>query len=547
MIKILYNAHIYTLDPLNPLVSALAIDQNRIIQVGNSQDLLREYPNINEKFDAGGKTIIPGLIDAHIHLEQYSLLLQKVDCETPSFHECLERVAEQAQQTPPGKWLLGHGWNQNDWKDIPEAGNKPAHQRVKGWMMAHDLDDIAPHHPVYLTAKSLHAAWVNSLALQLAGIHPESLEPPGGHIQRDNNGTPTGILFENAMSLVKKAIPDPSLDEVITHIRTAQSRLWHFGLTGVHDFDRQRCFHALQYLHNCEELKVRIIKQFPVEALTSLIDCGLRSGFGDDILRVGSIKLFSDGALGPRTAAMLQAYEGEPHNFGLLLSNAQNLLQIGRLAISNGLSLSVHAIGDRANQETLNAFAQLRSFEDKLSKESSTFRPLRHRIEHVQLLHPSDTLRLAQSGLVASMQPLHATSDMAMADCYWGKRAEYAYPWRTLLKHNTHLAFGSDAPVENPNPFWGIHAAVTRQRFDGSPGIDGWYPAQRITVKDAISAYTKGAAFAAGQENQLGTLAPGYLADLVILNANPFECEPMELKEIRPLATMMNGEWVWIS
>jgi predicted amidohydrolase YtcJ len=267
----------------------------------------------------------------------------------------------------------------------------------------------------------------------------------------------------------------------------------------------------------------------------------LRTGFGDEFLRIGNVKAFSDGALGPRTAAMLQPYEGEPENRGMLMLDAEEVFERGRLAAENGLAMAVHAIGDRANHEVLNAFAQLQSLP------GIDRGRLRHRIEHVQLIHPDDAGRLAQLGVIASMQPIHATSDMLMADRFWGKRAELSYAWRTQLQHGAVLAFGSDAPVESPNPFWGIHAAVTRQRADGSPDGGGWYPEQRLAVTEALQAYTIGAAYAANREHEQGRLSPGFLADLLVVNSDPFNCPPEELRTIRPLATMVGGEWVWRS
>jgi predicted amidohydrolase YtcJ len=429
---------------------------------------------------------------------------------------------------PAGEWILGHGWNQNEW---PE-----------GFGSAADLDDAAPDHPVYLTAKSLHAAWANTAALHQAGISRQTQDPPDGLIQRDQDGSPTGILFETAMELVASRAPEPSVEQVSQAIRRALPVLLQMGITSVHDFDRRRCFAALQSLHAGGELSLRVVKSLPLEDLPHAAALGMQTGFGDDFLRIGSIKAFADGALGPRTAAMLQPYEDEPENRGMLMLDAEDLFEHGRLAVENGLSLAVHAIGDRANHEVLNAYAQLREYE---RARRPGLPPLRHRIEHVQLIHPGDAPRLASLGVIASMQPIHATSDMQMADRYWGERAALAYAWRTQLDRGATLAFGSDAPVESPNPFWGLHAAVTRRREDGSPGAAGWVPAQRLSAAEAFRAYTLAPAYAAGLENRLGRLAPGYLADLLVLDTDPFECDPEQLRDIRPLATMVGGNWVF--
>jgi predicted amidohydrolase YtcJ len=529
MIIIIQNARIYTLDPEHPTASAIVIDGERILGVERDREVGQEWIGVGKLdiIDAGGRTIIPGLTDAHIHLEQYALGLQKVDCETSSRYECLRRVAERAAQTPPNTWILGHGWNQNNW---PEGFGNVA-----------DLDAVTPSHPVYLTAKSLHAAWVNSAAMKSAGIHAGTSDPAGGQLSRDEHGNPSGILFENAMELVHSIIPESNDEQLVQTIQSALPLLARMGLTGLHDFDRRRCFVALQTLHERGEQVLRVVKSIPLEDLPHATALGLRSGFGDDFLCIGGIKAFADGALGPRTAAMLRPYEGEPDNTGMLFLDAEAMFEYGRLAVDNGFSLAVHAIGDRANHEVLNAFSQLRKYErDRFGRAN-----LRHRIEHVQLIHPDDAGRLGALGIVASMQPIHAPSDMLMADRYWGERAEWSYAWRTQLDHAARLAFGSDAPVESPNPFWGLHAAVTRRRLDGSPGPRGWHPDQRLSIQEALRGFTAGPAYVAYLDDRLGKLAPGYLADLLILDRDPFTCEPDTIKNIHPVATMVGGNWIY--
>jgi hypothetical protein len=349
------------------------------------------------------------------------------------------------------------------------------------------------------------------------------------------------------MSLVSDKIPPSSTEVVANAINSAQANLWRMGLTAVHDFDRRTCFIALQELHKSRKLKLRVIKSIPIESLSQATELGLQTGFGDDMLRIGSIKAFADGALGPRTAAMLLPYEGEPENRGLLMLDAEELYEYGMQAVKNGLSLAVHAIGDSANHEVLQAFTQLREYEQQLTQaneEQEVDQPLRHRIEHVQIIHPDDQNRLAELRVIASMQPIHATSDYPTANQYWGDRSKYAYAWRSLFDAGTHLAFGSDAPVESPNPFWGLHAAVSRRRADGSPGPDGWYPEQRLSLTTALRGFTTGAAYAAGMEKRQGQLAPGFLADLVVIDEDLFRVDPDEIINILPLGTMVAGEWV---
>ncbi len=530
---ILTNAHIYTFDSHQPTANALALDHGQVLAVGTEDFVLAEFGTKGKKLDLQGRIVIPGLTDAHLHFKHYALGLQKVDCETATLAECLNRVAERVQHTPRGEWVLGHGWNQNEWTD-----SSPASGGVDGFPSASLLDNIAPDHPIYLTAKSLHAGWANTAALHLAGITSQTPDPEGGHIQHDAHGTPTGILLEGAMSLVSRAIPQPGPEHTLQAMQTAQKALWRMGLTGVHDFDRRDSFAALQTLHGRGELGLRVVKTIPVEDLPHAIGVGLRSGFGDDFLRIGNVKAFADGALGPHTAAMLQPYEDDPTNKGMLLLDAEQIQEFGRQAVENGLGLTIHAIGDHANHEVINAYAGLRDHE-----RAHNLPHPRHRIEHVQILHPDDLPRLAELGVIASMQPIHATSDMIAADRFWGARSQYAYAWRELLYLNTRLAFGSDAPVDSPNPFWGLHAAITRRRADGSPGPEGWYPAQRLTRLEAFQGYTTGAAYAAGMENRLGQLSPGFLADLLVLDIDPFTCEPDDLREIQPVGVMVGGEW----
>jgi hypothetical protein len=259
------------------------------------------------------------------------------------------------------------------------------------------------------------------------------------------------------------------------------------------------------------------------------------------MLRIGPVKAFMDGALGPRTAAMLAPYDGSADDRGILMMDGEQLLEHACLAAENGLSMAVHAIGDRATRAVLDAYQRLRTYERRHLASPG----LRHRIEHVQLIHPADVGRLAALNVIASMQPVHATSDMPMADRYWGRRAELSYALRAQLQAGACLALGSDAPVESPNPFLGIHAAVTRRRADGSPGVEGWHPAQRLRFVEALHGFTRGAAYAAGMEDRLARLAPGYLADLIALDADPFHCDPHELQFLLPVRTMVGGEWVF--
>jgi len=520
---ILENARIYTLEGQTPLVEALAVRGAEIVATGAVADVQAALPRA-QRLNLNGRAVVPGLIDAHMHMEWYSLSLTQVDAGTETLAECLSRVAAQAKHTPRGAWITGFGWNQTRW-----GGPFPTAQQ---------LDSISIEHPIYLRAQSGHAGWANSLALRLANITSQTPHPPGGEIQKDAHGHPTGILLEEAMNVMEKLIAPPTEAELANMMQTAQTQLWRFGLTGVHDFDGRRSLAAWQILRERGQLGLRVCKTIRVAYLEHAIALGLRSGFGDEWLRLGNVKVFLDGALGPRTARMIEPYDDNADNYGLTVTDTEEFYEQASRAAAHGLAMTTHAIGDKANHDLLNVYARVR--EEEAGRGPTR---LRHRCEHVQILHPQDYARLGQLNVIASMQPIHATSDMVMAEKAWGARSLGAYALRTQLNAGATLAFGSDAPVESPNPLLGIHAAVTRRRADGSPGPEGWYPAQRLTVTEAVHGFTQGAAYAGYMENKLGTLAPGKLADLVVLDQDIFTCEPMAIKDVQVVGTMVGGEW----
>ena len=518
-----HNGRIH-LDPHSPdTVKTLLIQDGHVQAYGSAEDVDATAGSGAQPVDLGGKTVIPSLVDAHIHLAKFARQLTMVDCEQPTSAACLDLINLKAADAPKDSWILGHGWNQNTWGDFGTLS---------------ELDAAAPNHPAYLTAKSLHAAWVNSNDLQKSGISDSTPDPKDGVIQRDKDGKAIGILLEGAMRLVKQHIPTSTGEQLADEITFAQTKLARFGLTGVHDFDGSACLSALQIIRERGDLQLRVLKNIPVSQLESARDLGLRSGFGDAWIRLGNIKVFADGALGPRTAAMLQPYESEPENRGMLLLDGEALVEIFEEAARSGFGMTVHAIGDRANHEVLNAYGLLRKFEA-----AQGLPRRRHRIEHLQVLHPDDLGQPSELDIISSMQPIHATSDMEMADRYWGDRTAQAYAWRTQLELGSRLAFGSDAPVEIPDPIQGLLAAVTRRKADGSPGIQGWVPEQRIKLGDALAAYTTGAAFAAGTESWQGRLELGYAADLVVLDQDPYQMKRDQLSQLTMLGTMVGGNW----
>ena len=508
-----------------PRADAVAIRGGRFLHVGDESGARAALDGSPvEVVDLGGRCALPGLTDSHLHFLWYAEALDDVEAETPTLEEAVSRVRERASRSEPGAWIRGSGWNHNAWGDgaLPDAKS---------------LDRAAPRNPVIMEAKSRHALWVNSLALQKAGIGLDSPDPDGGKIVHGRDGLPTGILLENAMRIVQAVVPPRGPDEIARLMLRAQEEAHRRGLTGIHDFDDMRALEAFQVLHARGELALRVTKGIPHAELPRALSLRLRSGFGNEMLVLGPVKMFADGALGPRTAWMLAPYEGSWATGIPTLSEEQLFDDISR-ANAGGLACAVHAIGDAACHVVLNAF------ERAFGRAGGTAGRLRNRIEHVQLLHPDDLGRLSHLGIIASMQPLHATSDMLMAERAWGSRCGTAYAWRSLLDTGTNLAFGSDCPVEIPDPLAGIHAAVTRRRADGSPGEEGWYPQQRLTVEQAVHAYTRGAAFACGREAELGSMETGKLADLTILEKDIFSIPGHEIRSVAVVATMVGGRFV---
>jgi len=520
---ILVNGKIYTMDGELPRATAVAIRGERVLCVGRDEEVKGLLRSGGRTVNLKGKCVLPGLIDAHLHFESFSLGMRRIDAETESVEELLERVRERVAELETGSWILGFGWNQNVW-----GGVFPTKEM---------LDGVAPEHPVFLRAKSGHAGWANAAAMRIAGVDRSTEDMDGGALVRDGEGEPTGIFLEDAQGLIGAHIPEPSQEEAVAAMEEGQERALEQGLAGVHDLDGARALKGWQILRERGEMRLRVCKSVPGQLLEQALAVGIRSGLGDEWLRIGGVKLFADGALGPRTAWMIEPYEGEEER-GIATADMEELRGMVRRASAGGLASFVHAVGDRANREILDIFAAVRK-EERARGEGH----LRHRIEHAQLLHADDWSRLAELKVIGSMQPIHATSDMEIVDRHWGDRGEGAYHFRTLLERGTALAFGSDCPVERIAPLVGIHAAVTRRRTDGMPGEEGWYPEQRLSVEEAVHGFTLGAAFASGEEKVKGSLTRGKLADLVVLDRDIFAIPPMEILEARVEGTMLGGEW----
>ncbi len=529
---LLFNGRIYTMEAARPRAQAVAMRGSRIVAVGTDEDLQGLAREGDYRVvDLRGRAVLPAFTDCHLHFLDYALRGTRVALEGQlSLEQTLEAVRQHAEGAEVGAWIRGWGWSDSTWPP-----DQPPSRQL--------LDRVTPDHPVVLTKKDGHVIWVNSEALRRAGITEDTPEPSGGVIDRDpDTGQPTGIFKEEAMHLVCDAIPSLNPEERQAALRKAVAEAHALGITGIHDCGKWQSakgggesFSDYQQMIGRGELGLRVFMMISRTNLDEATKVGLRSGFGNSHLRVGNLKLFCDGTLGSQTAEMIEPFLGQPDNTGVAAITQEELEDTVSRASEAGIACSVHAIGDKANRRVLDAFEKQRR--------TGVGRGLRHRIEHVQLLHPDDVPRFGELSVIASMQPIHATQDIDLADKYWGQRAQLAYAWRSLLDAEARLAFGSDAPVESLNPLVGIHAAVTRQRASGEP-VGGWHPEQCLTVSEAVHGYTLGAAYASGTEQERGSLVPGKLADLVVLTQDIFEVPPQDILSTRVLATVFDGRIV---
>uniref|UniRef100_UPI0037CAFC7E amidohydrolase n=1 Tax=Luteitalea sp. TaxID=2004800 RepID=UPI0037CAFC7E len=473
--------------------------------------------------DAGGRAVIPGLHDAHGHVLGLGQSLQELDLRgTTSAAAIAAQVRARAAALPKGQWIQGRGWDQNDWADT-------------AWPTAAVLDAVAPDHPVFLSRVDGHAAWVNRAALAAAGVDASVADPPGGRVIRDAAGAPTGVLVDTAQGLVSRRIPAPSLATRRERLQLADDLLARLGLTMVHDAGVEWA-DAAMYRSAADDgrLKTRLYVMLrPPRAGEALPAPVL--GHAGHLLTVRAVKLVADGALGSRGAALHEPYSDEPTTRGLLVTSPEQLHAQALASVKAGYQPCIHAIGDRANTAVLDLF-------ERLQQEVPGSRALRMRNEHAQILRPSDIPRVAALDVIASIQTTHATSDMPWAARRLGEARTRAggYAWQSLKRAGARLANGSDFPVEEPNPMYGFHAAITRQDRQGQPP-DGWLPDQRLSRAEALHAFTAGAAYAAHLEQELGTLRPGMLADLLVLSDDIMQVAPARILEARPVVTVRGG------
>ncbi|HEX7012066.1 MAG TPA: amidohydrolase [Steroidobacteraceae bacterium] len=502
--------------------SALVISEGRVQRVLDSKT--REtFPPDAQVIDGKGRVLLPGLTDAHGHVLGYGEQALQVDLRgTLSLSDALERVRQHAGARPEARWIVGRGWNQVLWKE----------QRFP---TARELDSVIKDRPAVLTRVDGHAIWVNSAALEIAGIDANTKDPPGGQILRDASGNPTGVLIDAATALVEKHIPPATDEEMKRILRAAMQKLASLGLTGVHDAGIDaRQYRIYQELGAEGQLPIRIYAMLAdSEPARRVMEAGPRMPQFDERLQMRAVKAWADGALGSRGAALLEDYSDQPHHRGLMLYTREQMQELATLTASRGWQLNVHAIGDAGNRLVLD------TLEAALTREQ--LRALRPRIEHAQVLSLTDLPRLARLGVIASIQPTHATSDMNMAEARVGpERIKGAYAWRKLLDAGVRLAGGSDFPVELANPFHGLYAAVTRQDRQGRPP-GGWYPQEKLTREEALKLFTLDAAYAAHMEHAVGSLEPGKWADFILIDRDYFTVPESEIDDIRVLATYVAG------
>jgi predicted amidohydrolase YtcJ len=526
--KVVYHAQIYTVNAKQATAEAMAIGEDgKILQVGTTDEILKAYPNA-EKIDAQGKTVIPGLIDAHAHLMGLGTSLLNADLVgTKSVAEVIERLKAFEKNLPEGAWLIGRGWDQNDWQ-------------VKKFPTAKDLDEAFPKRMVWLRRIDGHAAWGNSATLSLLGeTFSKMPDPSGGKVMRDGVGNPTGVLVDNAMDLIDTKEP-PMTPELLQKAMTlAIDKCKSLGLTGVHDAGVDMATikrYEKAIADDRFDLRVYGMIGGAGEALDYIIKNGFIMDEGNK-LTVRSLKLYADGALGSRGAAMLQPYSDDPHNHGLMTTKKEDFVPIVKRAMQAKLQVGTHAIGDAGNRMVMDGYEE--------AIKATSNQNGRHRVEHAQVVSLDDIPRFKQMGIIASMQPTHATSDMPWAEDRVGKeRIKGAYAWRRFLDQGTVLAFGSDFPVEEVNPLLGFYAAITRQDADGNPPV-GWLPDQILTRAETLKAFTLDAAYAAFQEKELGSIEVGKWADFVIFDKNIMTVSPKEILSTKVVATYLGGKKVF--
>jgi len=524
---ILTGGRVYTVNPAQPVAEAVAILGSRILYAGSLDSALSFRGPVTKVLDVKGGIVLPGLIDAHAHLTGLGKFLLQLDLiGTTSPSAILQMVREKQKTTPKGKWIQGRGWDQNTWSA----------QQFPTWRDLAGADD----NPVYLRRVDGHAAWINRAAMQVCGITRDTPDPEGGKIVRDSAGEPTGIFVDNAEDMIIAHMPKPTWDEQIAWAKAAIAECNRYGLVGVHDAGTDSIT-----LEVCRQLYRDSLLTLRIYAMLSPLDGSFYarqvvqgpSVEADGRLVIGAIKLYADGALGSRGAALLEPYNDDPGNKGLLVNKPEYLYEMSRQAVAHGFQVCTHAIGDAGVRTVLDVY-------ERVLREGSPPDP-RLRIEHSQVIALSDIPRFAKLGVIPSMQPTHATSDMYWAGERLGPdRIKGAYAWRKLLDRGCRIPFGSDFPVESANPLWGIYAAVTRRDHEGWPS-GGWYPEEKLSIQEALRGFTIDAAYAEFSDWIRGSIEIGKVADFTILDRDICAAPPDSILKTRVVYTIVGGKIVY--
>lgn len=524
---VFYNGKIWTVDKNNPQAEAIAVAGERILELGTNEKIKKYIGENTRHVDLKGKILLPGFIDNHVHFVGGGLQLLSIDLRQAKNEEEFARLLGQHAQKNPGKWITGGDWDHENWS----GARLPTKELI---------DPYTADTPVFVSRLDGHMGLANSLALRLAGVDKNTPDQPGGTIVRDSvTGEPTGILKDEAMSLVYRMVPTSSEEERITAAKAALAEARRLGVTSIQDITSPADLRIYQILKERGELSARIDCRLPIAIYQSLVKTGIQAHFGDNVIRVGGIKAFADGSLGSSTALFFEPYDQDPNTRGL----AMDILSDGSLekwaveADKAKLQLSVHAIGDAGNSRTLDIF-------EIVIRENPGW-DRRFRIEHAQHIHPKDFERFAELGVIASVHPYHLIDDGRWAEKRIGKdRLKTSYPIRTFLDKGVHVCFGTDWNVAPLNPLWGIYAAVTRRTLDGkNPG--GWVPEQKITVAEAIECYTINSAYASFDEDIKGSLEKGKLADFVVLSDDILSIDPAKIWDVTVEMTVLGGEIIF--
>jgi len=506
--RIFYNGNIYTFDPENPIAEALVVKNDRIEYVGTNNKALSEYHGV--KYDLDGATVIPGVIDSHMHLEGFAIALSIVDLRgVESIEELKEKLKEKAKRVSKGEWILGRNWDQESFKE-------------KRYPTRWDLDEVSTENPIFIVRVCGHVAIANSKALRIAGITRETPNPPGGMIGRDENGEPNGILWENALMLVRSKVPEPTPQQLAHLITKAQHEMLSYGITTVASVSAPPILvKTLNRIYNSGMLKIRVRLYINSDLLNNITSLGIESGFGNDYIKIQGVKTFMDGSLGGRSAALRQPYNDDPSTSGMLILDGEKLASILKHAVQNNLDVAIHAIGDRAIEEAINGVVK------------SQVDPKHVRFEHVSVTPPDIVDKLEKlNPLALVVQPHFRVTDWWIKERLGVERAKWTYTFKTLMSRGLILAGSSDSPVEPVNPWFGVWAAVTRGN------------SERLNVREALNIYTIGGSIALN-DRLIGRIRKGCYADFIVLDRDPFRINVEYLKHVRPKMTIVGGEIVY--